>query len=175
MKPFYGSPKDVHQLLHMIKLPQHSLNEPTTFRQAVGWSSLGQNSQDLNPQQTSSISWVLFSLLKNLGRISYASTRHALYFALPSAMAAGTLGRTQLGSLWTPITTSITGPQITFVVNGAILLHWMVQILILSVWSKTWMVWLIIGVPSTHRLVFNSLTSLMSYIDCDTIPRHVNN
>ena len=110
MRLFPGFHQDVHQLLHMIKLPQHSLKEPTTFRQAdstvlrqsvhhVGLLLLGPNSQDQNPQQTSSISWVQFSLLKNLGQILYALTRHALYFGLPLAMAAGTLGRTQLGLL----------------------------------------------------------------------------
>ena len=134
MKLFSGYPEDVHQLLHMTKAPQHSLNEPTIFRLAdstvlrqsvhhVGLLLLGPNSQNLNPQPTSSISWVLFSPLKNLGQISYASTRHVWYFILPLAMAPGIPGRTPLGSLWTPIITSIIGPQITCVVNGAILLH----------------------------------------------------
>jgi hypothetical protein len=134
MKPFPGFPRDVHQLLHMIKAPQHSLNEPTTFRQAdstvlrqsvhhVELLLLGPNSQNPNPPQTLSIFWVLFSPLRNLDQILCALTRHASYFALPLAMAAGILGRTQLGSLSTPITTSITGLRITCVVNGAILLH----------------------------------------------------
>ena len=134
MKPFPGSPGDVHQQLLMIKIPQHSPDKPTTFRQGdstvlkqsvhrVGLLLLGPNSQNLNPPQTSSISWVLFSPPRNLGQVLFALTRHAWYFAPQLLMAAGTPGRTQLASLWTPITTSITGPQITCVVNGAILLH----------------------------------------------------
>jgi hypothetical protein len=35
--------------------------------------------------------------------------------------------------------------------------------------------WLTISVPSIPRLVVNSVTSLMSWIDCDIILRHVNN
>ena len=134
MKLFPGYPYNMHQLLHMTNAPQHSLSKPTTFRledstvlrpsvHHVGLLSLGPNSQNLNPQPTSSISWVLFSPLKNLVQISSALTRHVWYFARPSAMAPEILGRTQLGSLWTPIIISIIGPQITCVANGAILLH----------------------------------------------------
>jgi hypothetical protein len=130
----HGFLKDEIQHLLMMILQKINHSTPTTFHLQdstvwrpsvlhVVWSLHGQSLPSQNLQQRFSTSWTLYSQSKILAQTMSALTKLAWFCAGPSMMGAGLSGRRPLGSLWIPITTSITGFKTTHVANGAILLH----------------------------------------------------
>lgn len=130
----HGFLKDeIHHLL-MMSLQKINHSTPTTFHLQdstvwrpsvlhVVWSLHGQSLPSQNLQQRSSIFWRLYSQMQILAQTMSALTKLAWFYAGPLMMDAGLSGRRQQGSLWIPITISITGFKTTCVANGAILLH----------------------------------------------------
>jgi hypothetical protein len=130
----HGFLKDETQHLLMMSLKKFNHSSPTTFHLQnstawrpsvlhVVWSLHGQSLPSQNHRQRFSTFWRLYSLSQILAQTMSVSTKLAWFCAGPSMMDAGLSGRRQLGSLWIPITTSITGFKTTHVANGAILLH----------------------------------------------------